>query len=193
MAWMGKAIWESSPLNSMKQYETKGQVTHHIINATPFMSTERKLGWIQRLLRNHDRKPCDTKKHSKKLEGSARSQHLLAGAHAVSGPGNVEITNFQRKFYSNNRWSSPVPVFLATKMPNKKKGISNMRRPLPNTWKIEEMLPEEKLSQKRNNFGVSTVVGLKTESHPQKWFPRVSASNQQFPGQRIQHKMVPQR
>ena len=63
MAWMGKAIWESSLLNSMKQYETKDK--WHIIyvyKCNPFMSTERKWGEFKNFLRIHDRKPYDTPK-----------------------------------------------------------------------------------------------------------------------------------
>ena len=159
-----------------------GQVT----NAT-FMSTKPKGVNLSRLLTYSSQETMTLQ--LSKIEASARSQHLLAGAHAVSGPGNVEIPQFPRCFYSNTCcWT--VAVFVLQKCQTKR--TFNMRH-----HKNTLFLPEEKLESLGHKAITETALEqpLRASKHfipPQKWFPQ-SASNQQFPGRRIQSKMLPQR
>lgn len=181
MAWMGKAIWESSLLNSMKQYETKDK--WHIIyvyKCNPFMSTERKWGEFKNFLRIHDRKPYDTPKTFQNLRllpglSIFWQVHMpclaLATVEKKQFPTEVLFKQLM-KFFSGC-------LFLLPKMPNNK-DFQHEGSPLPNAW---TKCYRKKSWQKRNNFGVSTVASLKTEFKiPKIGFPRSVPPTSSFLG-----------
>ena len=165
---------------NVKQYEIKdkyGQVT----NAT-FMSTKPKGVNLSRLLTYSSQETVTLQ--LSKIEASARSQHLLAGAHDVSGPGNVEILQFPRCFYSNTCcWT--VAVFVLQKCQTKR--TFNMRH-----HKNTLFLPEEKLESLGHKAITETALEqpLRASQHfipPQKWFPQVPPTSS-FLGEGFKNK-----